>query len=66
MHPFISFNNVKSAVRKAGGATIVASTLGVSGTTIHNWVRQNNIPNFLLAKSLAQMSGFSVKDLRSC
>ena len=66
MIPHITTNNVKYAVKKAGGATRVASALGVSGTTVHNWVRKRKITNIDKAKMLAKMSGFKVEDLRPC
>ena len=66
MHPFLSTNNVKYAVKKAGGPTRVASALGVSGTSVHNWIRKRKITNIDKAKMLAKMSGFKVEDLRPC
>jgi DNA-binding transcriptional regulator YdaS (Cro superfamily) len=66
MHPFLSTNHVKSAVRKAGGTTKVANALGVSGTSVGNWIRQQRISDMDKAKMLAKMTGFRVEDLRPC
>ena len=64
MIPHITINKIIYAIRKAGGATCVASALGVSGTTVHNWIRKRKITNIDKAKMLAKMSGFKVEDLR--
>ena len=64
MIPQITTNYVKYAVKKAGGQTRVACALGVSGTSVHNWIRKRKITNIDKAKMLAKMSGFKVEDLR--
>lgn len=58
-------NYVKIAVDRLGGPTKTATALGVSGTTIHDWVRRARVVDITKAKLLAQLSGLEVQQLRS-
>ena len=66
MHPMLTPNNVKIAVKRAGGPTKVALILGCSGTAVHAWMRKKKIPNIDKAEKLAKIAGMNVRDLRPC
>jgi DNA-binding transcriptional regulator YdaS (Cro superfamily) len=59
-------NNVKIAVKRAGGATKVSHILGVSGSAVFSWIRNRKIPNIDHAAKLAGITGMNVRDLRPC
>ena len=60
----ISRNYVRVGVDRVGGPTKAAHAIGVSNTTIHEWIRQTNIPNIDYAKKLAGLAGLEVQQLR--
>jgi DNA-binding transcriptional regulator YdaS (Cro superfamily) len=59
-------NNVKIAVKRAGGPTKVALLLGCSGTAVHAWMRKKKISDITKAEKLAKATGMNVRDLRPC
>lgn len=57
-------NSVRVAIDRIGGPTKAANTLGVSGSSIHAWIKKEGIPNIDSAKKLAALSGMPVQELR--
>lgn len=55
---------VKIAVERIGGPTRTAVALGVSGTTIYNWIRLRRVSDIDKAKQLAKLSGLDHQQLR--
>lgn len=58
-------NHVKIAVDRLGGPTMAAVALSVSGTAIHNWIKQARINSIDKATLMATLSGMDVQQLRS-
>lgn len=59
-------NNVKIAVKKAGGPTKVSNVLGVSNGTVHSWMKKGTVSNIDKAKLLAELAGMKVSEVRPC
>lgn len=55
---------VKVAVQRLGGPTQTAVALGVSGTTIFNWLKLKRVSDIGKAKQLAKLSGLDLQQLR--
>lgn len=55
---------VKVAIGRIGGTTRAANAMGVSGTTIQNWIKLKRISNIDKAKQLAKLTGVEVDQLR--
>jgi hypothetical protein len=66
MHPMLSVNKVKVAVKRAGGPTRVGIILGCSGTAVHSWIRKRKIPNIIFAEKLAKIADMDLRELRPC
>lgn len=58
------YNNVKKAVDAIGGPTRTANKLGVSSSTVHEWIKKGNVPNFDKATMLADLSKVPMRQLR--
>ena len=58
------YNNVKKAVDAIGGPTRTANKLGVSSSTVHEWTKKDNVPNFDKATMLADLSKVPMRQLR--
>lgn len=56
---------VRMAINILGGPKRTAELLHVTATTVQNWLRKKNVPNIEKAKSLAELTGLSIFDLRS-
>jgi DNA-binding transcriptional regulator YdaS (Cro superfamily) len=61
----LAINQVKVAVDRLGGPTKAANAVGVSGTTIHDWIRRARIVDIEKAMLMAKLSGLQVQQLRS-
>ena len=46
-------NAVKAAVKKAGGATVVARALGITTEAVYQWIRNEHVPRTEYALWLA-------------
>jgi DNA-binding transcriptional regulator YdaS (Cro superfamily) len=57
-------NHVKKAVDTVGGPTKAANLLGVSGGSIHAWIKARRVANIDHAKKLAQLAGMKVEEVR--
>lgn len=57
-------NNVKRAVDALGGPTRTANKLGVSSSTVHAWIKKENVPNFDRATLLSELSKVPMRQLR--
>lgn len=57
-------NYVRQAVSRIGGPTKAAHAMGVSNTTIHQWIREDRISDIDKAKAMAQLSGIKLEYLR--
>lgn len=55
---------VKIAIERIGGPTRTAVALGVSGTTIYNWIKLRRVSDIDKAKQLAKLSGLDHQQLR--
>lgn len=62
---YIPQNHVRQAVSRIGGPTKAAHAMGVSNTTIHQWIRDNRISDIDKAKAMSQLSGIKLESLRS-
>lgn len=61
----LAINQVRVAVDRLGGATKAANAMGVSGTTIHDWIRRARIVDIEKATLMAKLAGLTVQQLRS-
>jgi hypothetical protein len=59
-------NKVKVAIQRAGGPTHVSHIMGVSGSAVFAWIRNQKIPKITHATKLAEISGMNVRELRPC
>lgn len=57
------FNQIKTAVDRAGGLTMTANQLKVSSVTVHGWIKQGRVPKLDKARHLAKLSKVPVEDL---
>ena len=57
-------NTIKAAIDRIGGPTKAANTLGVSGSTVHTWIKAERVPNIDTARKLATLSGLPLQELR--
>lgn len=57
-------NKVDEAVYKAGGPTIVAGDLRLTGNAVQTWIRNGNIPNYRYAKAVSIKSGVPLEFIR--
>lgn len=57
-------NHVKKAVDMVGGPTKAANLLGVSGGSIHAWIKAHRVPNINHARHLSKLSGMKVEEVR--
>lgn len=57
-------NKIDEAVYKAGGPTIVAGDLRLTGGAVQTWIRNGNIPNYRYAKAVSDKSGVPLEFLR--
>ena len=56
-------NNVRRAVYKSGGAKYVAERLGVSPSTVYNWVKLGYVPKYWQGSQLSAISQISTLKL---
>lgn len=56
---------VRMAINILGGPKRAAEQLNVTATTVQNWMRKQNVPNIDTARSLAELTGLSIFELRS-
>jgi len=63
---YLPVNQVKVAIDKAGGPTIVSNQLQLSNGAIHAWIRKGRIASLDYARKVAELSGMSVEVLRPC
>lgn len=59
-----SENLVKLAIERVGGPTKASHLCGVSNVTVHNWIRNERIPDMDRAETIAGKSGVAVAMLR--
>jgi len=57
-------NTIKAAIDRIGGPTKAANTLGVSGSSVHTWIKRERVPDIDKARQLAALSGIPVLELR--
>ena len=57
-------NQVKTAIKLMGGATLVGIKVHVSTNTVHQWCRNGVIPRLDRAEKVAEASGIDVSMLR--
>lgn len=62
---YIPRNYVRIAVDRLGGPTKAANAMGVSNTTIHDWIKRQKIVNIDKAKLMAKLAGMELQELRS-
>jgi hypothetical protein len=55
---------IKKAIFNMGGPKIAGANLQVSTSTISKWIRNGIIPNLVIARRVADESGFDVASLR--
>lgn len=60
----IPSNKIKTAINRIGGPTKAANTLGVSGATIHSWIKSERVPDIEMAKKLAKLADIDHEVLR--
>lgn len=58
-------NHIKDAVNRIGGPTKAAHAIGVSNTTVHEWINRRRVPCVVKATLMAKLSGKDVRQLRS-
>jgi len=61
---YITQNYVKIAVERLGGPTKVSHACSVSNATVHNWLKNQRIPDIAKAKIIAKAAGMEVQMLR--
>jgi DNA-binding transcriptional regulator YiaG len=61
---YLHTNLVRLAINRAGGPTKISNLINVSNGTVHNWIKNQRVPNIDHARKLAEIAKMKIEQVR--